>query len=168
MNPFSIRTLQPEDKPELLRFEQNNREWFERHVDPRGHAFYTADGVHEHVTQYLAAYAQSTWHPCVVVDQSGAIVGRANLKDIDLAAGSAEVGYRMAQHCVGRGLATLAVRHLVELARSHWKLHRLVAYVSDKNVASASVLAKCGFGRANHTETNSAGRSAPPFVLDLR
>lgn len=168
MTPISIRTLQPEDKPELLRFEQDNRDWFERHVDPRGDAFYTTDGVHAHVTEYLAAYARSTWHPCVVVDQSGAIVGRANLKDIDLAAGSAEVGYRMAQQCVGKGLATAAVLHLIELARSHWKLDRLVAYVSDDNIASASVLTKCGFRRGNRTVTNSAGRDAPSFVLDLR
>lgn len=168
METTYIRTLQLRDTPELLRFEQNNRAWFERHVDARGDDFYTADGVHEHVAQYLDAHARSTWHPCVVVDKSGAIIGRANLKNIDLTAGSAEVGYRMAQQCIGKGLATHAVRHLVELARSQWKLRHLVAYVSATNAASASVLGKCGFRREEPMAATAAERDRHQFVLDLR
>lgn len=168
MKAICIRTLQLEDAPELLRFEQVNRAWFEHHIEPRGDAFYTSESVHEHVMQYLDAHKRSTWHPCVIVDQSGAIVGRANLKDIDLAAGVAEVGYRMAQQCVGKGLATEAVRHLVELARSQWELERLVAYVGVENTASAGVLGKCGFRRGERRTATSPVRDEHQFVLDLR
>jgi ribosomal-protein-alanine N-acetyltransferase len=167
MKAIHIRTLQLEDAPELLRFERVNRAWFEHHIEPRGDAFYTSEGVHEHVMQYLAAHTRSTWHPCVIVDQSGAIVGRANLKNIDLTAGVAEVGYRMAQQCVGKGLATEAVRHLVELARSQWKLERLVAYVGVENAASASVLGKCGFQRSERITTRCPARDEHLFGLKL-
>ncbi|MET3133577.1 ribosomal-protein-alanine N-acetyltransferase [Oxalobacteraceae bacterium GrIS 1.11] len=147
MKAFSIRALRLDDAHQLLQFEQDNRDWFERHIDPRGDAFYTPDGVREHIRQYLDAQARATWHPCVMLNQDGLIVGRANLKDIDLGAGIAEVGYRMARQQAGNGLATGALRYLIDLARSQWGLARLSAYVTADNAASARVLEKCGFAR---------------------
>lgn len=109
MSAFYIRTLRPDDEHRLLQFERDNRTWFEARIDPRGDAFYTRDGVRDHIEQYLDGYARATWHPCVIVDRTDAIVGRANLKDIDLATGMAEIGYRIAQQHAGQGLATDAV-----------------------------------------------------------
>lgn len=147
MSAFNIRTLRPDDEHRLLQFERDNRIWFEARIDPRGDAFYTRDGVRDHIEQYLNGYARATWHPCVIVDRADAIVGRANLKYIDLATGMAEIGYRIAQQHAGQGLATDAVRHLTSLGRSQWGLKRLLAYVAVENVASARVVEKCGFMR---------------------
>lgn len=148
MNACTIRTLRPDDEHRLLQFERDNRRWFEAHIDPRGDDFYTRDGVRAHIEQYLDGYARATWHPCVIVDRSEAIVGRANLKEIDLAKGMAEIGYRVAQRTAGQGLATQAVRYLTTLARTEWRLNQLFAHVSTQNTASARVLEKCGFVRA--------------------
>lgn len=145
MNAFHIRPLLAGDAGPLLRFEQDNRAWFERHIAARGAAFYSAQGVDDHIREFLDAHATGTRYPCVIVDGAGAIVGRANLKDIDRRTGSAEVGYRIAEACAGHGLATQAVRYLVEQARSTWQLQQLVAYVAPANRASARVLEKCGF-----------------------
>ncbi|WUR11619.1 GNAT family N-acetyltransferase [[Empedobacter] haloabium] len=139
------RTLRATDVAALLAFELANRAWFERHIEPRAPAFYTPAGVAAHVDEYLTGLANGTWHPFVLVDGDGAIVGRANLKDIDQAARSAEVGYRVAQHACGRGLATLALRHLVRAAATRWRLERLDAFVYPANVGSHRVLARCGF-----------------------
>ncbi len=147
MSAFSIRTLQPGDGDRLLEFERANRNWFETLVDPRGDAFYTRDGVHAHIAHYLAGYANATWHPCVIVDQAGAIIGRANLKDIDLARGLAEIGYRIGQRHTGNGLASQAVRYLRAVGAGQWGLQRLEARVTIDNAASARVLEKCGFTR---------------------
>jgi ribosomal-protein-alanine N-acetyltransferase len=145
METVTIRTLQNTDAEALLTFERDNREWFERHIDARSAAFYTVQGVTEHIAAYLSDYAAGTWHPFVIVDADGKIVGRANLKDIDTSARSAEVGYRIAQSVCGKGLATRAVRHLIEEAQLHWKLNQLVANVYVENVGSAKVLERCGF-----------------------
>lgn len=160
MNAFSIRTLRPDDAAKLLQFEQENHAWFERNVEPRNDVFYTPEGVREHIEQYLDAQARFTWHPCVILDHDGAIIGRANLKDIDMKAGTAEVGYRMAQQQSGNGLATGALRYLIDLARSQWKLKRLLAYVTIDNAASARVLEKCGFMRCARISNMSLVRDA--------
>jgi RimJ/RimL family protein N-acetyltransferase len=142
-----IRTLQPGDAQALLEFELANREWFERHIDPRPPQFYSPQGVASHIADYLERHAAGNWHPCVVLDQQGRIAGRANLKDIDRGAGRAEIGYRIAQSAAGKGLATAALQHLVSLASTHWRLKEVFAEVTADNEASARVLEKCGFVR---------------------
>ncbi|MEG1054910.1 MAG: GNAT family N-acetyltransferase, partial [Janthinobacterium sp.] len=86
-----------DDAAPLLAFEQANRAWFERHIDGRPDAFYSIDGIHAHVAQFLDEHAQGRMHPCVIVDEHGQLIGRANLKDIDREQGVAEVGYRIGE-----------------------------------------------------------------------
>jgi ribosomal-protein-alanine N-acetyltransferase len=143
-----MRTLAQDDADALLAFELANRAWFERHVDARDAAFYSPQGVARHIAQYLDGHAAGTWHPCVLLDAQGRIAGRANLKDIDRAEGSAEVGYRIAHDQTGKGLATFALQGLVELARSTWQLKELRAEITLANCGSAAVLRKCGFVHA--------------------
>jgi ribosomal-protein-alanine N-acetyltransferase len=145
MNPVNIRTLQRSDAEALLSFEIDNREWFERHIDSRGSQFYSVQGVSEHISACLSDFAAGLWHPFILEEPGGKIVGRANLKGIDSAERSAEVGYRIAQRACGQGLATLAVQHLIQQAQSVWSLKQLVAEVYVANVASAKVLKRCGF-----------------------
>ncbi|MGF6221323.1 GNAT family N-acetyltransferase [Pseudomonas frederiksbergensis] len=145
MSPVRIRTLQSTDAEALLAFEMDNREWFERFIDARDAAFYTVQGVTDHIAAYLSGFTAGTWHPFVLEEAGGTIVGRANLKGIDMSERSAEVGYRIAQSACGRGLATLAVRHLIQEAQLHWNLKQLVANVYAGNMGSAKVLEGCGF-----------------------
>ncbi|MGF6331440.1 ribosomal-protein-alanine N-acetyltransferase [Pseudomonas sp. BS3782 TE3695] len=145
MSPVRVRILQSTDAEALLAFEMDNREWFERFIDARDAAFYTMQGVTDHIAAYLSGFTAGTWHPFVLEEAGGTIVGRANLKGIDLSARSAEVGYRIAQSACGRGLAKLAVRHLIQEAQLHWNLKQLVANVYAGNIGSAKVLERCGF-----------------------
>jgi ribosomal-protein-alanine N-acetyltransferase len=145
MSTHTIRTLRPDDAAPLLAFEQANRAWFERHIDRRPDDFYSIDGVHAHVAQFLDQHAQGRLHPCVIVDEHGQLIGRANLKDIDGQTQMAEVGYRIGEQHAGRGLATAALRHLIYLAQGEWRLASLCAYAIDGNAASIRVLERCGF-----------------------
>jgi ribosomal-protein-alanine N-acetyltransferase len=142
-----IRTLQAGDADALLAFEAANRRWFEQHVEARAPEFYTRPGVALHIAAYLDDYKHGRLHPCVLLDDAGAIIGRANLRHIDAVAGNAEVGYRIAADQVGRGLASAALRHLKQLALNEYGLKRLQAWVSPENIASARVLEKHGFQR---------------------
>ncbi|WP_219118235.1 GNAT family N-acetyltransferase [Janthinobacterium sp. UMAB-56] len=145
MSTLSIRTLRPDDAAPLLAFEQANRAWFERHIDRRPDDFYSVDGVQAHVAHLMAEHAQGRMHPCVIVDEEGELIGRANLKDIDLQQGVAEVGYRIGEQQAGKGLATAALHHLIALARDEWRLTSLCAHAIDGNTASIRVLQRCGF-----------------------
>lgn len=171
MSGHTMRTLAQDDADALLAFELANRAWFERNVEARDPAFYSPHGVAQHIAQYLDGHASGAWHPCVLLDEEGRIVGRANLKDIDRAEGSAEVGYRIAHDQTGKGLATLALRHLIALARSTWQLKELRAEITHANQGSAAVLRKCGFVHARELPRLAIVDGAPVdgalYLLDL-
>ena len=145
MNTFNVRELKRTDTAALLAFEVDNRDWFESHIDARDPSFYSLQGVAEHIDGYLADFATGVWHPFVIEDSSGKIVGRANLKNIHSPQHTAEVGYRIAQRVCGQGLATLALRHLIQQAQSRWNVTQLVAYAFKENLGSMKVLSRCGF-----------------------
>ncbi|MDE1194976.1 MAG: GNAT family N-acetyltransferase [Pseudomonas sp.] len=166
MTPFNVRELRSTDTEALLAFEVVNREWFESHIDGRDPGFYSPEGVGEHIDSYLSDFAKGVWHPFVIEDASKTIVGRANLKDIDAAKGSAEVGYRVAQSACGQGLATLALNHLIQQARIRWQLTQLVAYVYPENVGSRKVLERCGFSPEEFAADEQAGAERR-FVLSI-
>ena len=145
---MKLRTLQADDVERLLTFELANRAWFEQHVEARDPAFYSAAGVAEHIADYLASHAAGTLHPCVLTsDENGAIIGRANLRHIDRAAGSGEVGYRIAHSEARKGLGSMALLHLMELARTQYGLRVLSAWISPQNTGSRRILEKLGFTR---------------------
>ncbi|MEU2834485.1 GNAT family protein [Streptomyces lavendulae] len=79
----------------------------------------------------------------MLVAEDGSVLGRFNLVDIEDR--TAEVGYRVAQHIVGRGVATATVRELCQLAAARHGLRTLRAATARRNAASQKVLAKAGF-----------------------
>lgn len=122
-------------------FELENRAYFAQSISDRGDAFY--DGLAERLDSMLAEQAAGTSAFYVYVDEGGAILGRFNLYEIK--DGVANLGYRVAQHAAGRGVATAAVRELCGLAATRYGLHALMAATSCENVASQKVLTKIGF-----------------------
>ncbi|MEL6233499.1 MAG: GNAT family protein [Pseudomonadota bacterium] len=74
-----------------------------------------------------------------------AVIGFIRLNRIDKKMSRASVGYEFGQAYWGQGLATEAVRALVDHAHDALSLHRLEAVVFNGNDASARVLEKAGF-----------------------
>lgn len=167
MESFSVRELKMTDAQALLAFEIQNREWFESHIDARDPAFYSLEGVADHIESYLSDFVIGAWHPFVIEDSSRRIVGRANLKSIDSSTGSAEVGYRIDQRVCGQGLATRALRHLIQEARIRWGLAQLVAYAFRENAGSRKVLNRCGF-KLEQPSCNDNTGGEDRFVLSIR
>jgi ribosomal-protein-alanine N-acetyltransferase len=79
----------------------------------------------------------------VLVTEDGSVQGRFNLYFTE--DGVANVGYRVAQHVAGRGVATATVRELCGLAATQYGLRTLKAATSCENAASQKVLARAGF-----------------------
>jgi ribosomal-protein-alanine N-acetyltransferase len=59
--------------------------------------------------------------------------------------GYGEIGYGFAESHHGKGIATAAVRLLVEKIFRETNLRKLLAYVHEENIASCRVLEKVGF-----------------------
>lgn len=127
--------------PAVTTFELENREYFARSISDRGDAFY--ESLTEQLESMLAQQRAGTSAFYVYVEEGGAILGRFNL--YDMADGVANLGYRVAQHAAGRGVATAATGDLCGLAATRHGLRALVAATSRENIASQKVLTKNGF-----------------------
>jgi ribosomal-protein-alanine N-acetyltransferase len=143
----------------LLAFEEANRAYFESMIDGRDPAFYSLEGVAGHIAALRAEAAAGRGASFVITDRDGALLGRANLKNI--AGGAAQIGYRVGADHAGRGIATRAVAFLLDEARARG-LGSVDALVLDSNAASARVLAKCGFS-ASTDDTGIRMRTARGF-----
>jgi ribosomal-protein-alanine N-acetyltransferase len=99
----------------------------------------------------------------VLIEEDGTVVGRFNL--YDFVDGTADVGYRVAEHVSGRGVATLGLRNLCHVASNDLGLRTLRAVASTDNVASQRVLEKCGFAAVGPAQ--AGGRDGLMFELAL-
>ena len=136
-----LQRLHPGHAPAVLAFELANRSYFAAFISDRGDEFFDQfTGQH---TAMLAEQEAGAGAYYVLVTEDGTVLGRFNLYDIK--DGTAELGYRVAQHVAGRGLATATVRELCQLAAARHGLHTLRAATSHANTASQKVLVKAGF-----------------------
>ncbi|NDL71212.1 GNAT family N-acetyltransferase [Vreelandella alkaliphila] len=139
---IAFQLIAQQDAAELLQFEVAERVWFEQHIEARAEHFYTPEGIRQHINECLALNTQGRMRP-FIIQHRGAIVGCANLREIGN--GYAKVGYRIAQHACGNGLAQKALHYLINEARGVYQLKELFAIVSLDNRASQRVLEKAGF-----------------------
>jgi ribosomal-protein-alanine N-acetyltransferase len=155
--------LRADHAPAVLELEVSHREYFTRSVSDRGDEFFAH--FTEHLGRLLADQEAGSCAFHVLVDDDGAVLGRFNLDDFR--DGAATVGYRMAEHAAGRGVATAALRELCDIAAG-LGLRVLTAAVSDENHASRKVLLNAGFvpeGPADPSEIG--GKSGTRFRREL-
>ncbi|MFF4170860.1 GNAT family N-acetyltransferase [Streptomyces sp. NPDC001744] len=156
-----LERLRPDHAPALLVFERENRDYFAASVPDRGDAYFA--GFAEHHRALLAEQETGTVRFHVLVGEGGEILGRFNL--VDVADGSAELGYRVAERATGRGVATAGVREVCRLAREEYGLSRLTAVTTLDNAGSRAVLGRIGFGAVG--SVTLGGRAGTAYELDL-
>ena len=136
-----LQRLQAGHAPAVLAFELANRAYFAAFVSDRGDEFFG-----QFTTRHAALLAEQeagTGAYYVLVADDGSVLGRFNLYFAE--DGTAKLGYRVAQHVAGHGVATATVRELCRLAAARHGLRTLKAATTHDNVASQKVLAKAGF-----------------------
>ncbi|GAA1259180.1 GNAT family N-acetyltransferase [Kitasatospora nipponensis] len=136
-----LKRLHADHAPAVLAFELANRAYFAASVADRGDEYFD-----RFADRYVALLAEQEAGICVfyvLLDEDGSVLGRFNLYDLEN--GAAELGYRVAQHVAGRGVATATVRELCGLAVARHGLHTLRAGTARANAASQRVLTKAGF-----------------------
>jgi ribosomal-protein-alanine N-acetyltransferase len=156
-----IERLRSEHRDALLAFERENREYFAASVPDRGDDYFTH--FDDHLQARLDEQDTGACHFHVVIEH-GELLGRVNL--IDVADGSADLGFRVAAKATGRGMATAAVREVCVLAREVYGLTGLRAAAAVDNVGSRSVLARTGFTPTGEDVT-LAGKPGHRFHLRL-
>ena len=136
-----LQHLRADHAPSVLAFERENRAYFAISISDRG------DDYFEHFTeQHVARLAEQeagTGAYYVLVAEDGSVLGRFNL--VLVGDGVAQLGYRVAQHVAGRGVATTTVRELCRLAAARHGVRTIRAAAADANAASQRVLLKAGF-----------------------
>ncbi|KAA2263451.1 GNAT family N-acetyltransferase [Solihabitans fulvus] len=136
-----LKRLHAGHAPAILAFELANRAYFAASISDRGDDYFD-----RFTDRYRALLAEQEAGICafyVLVAEDGSALGRFNLVDIEDRA--ADLGYRVAQHVAGRGVATATVLELCQLAAARHRLRTLRAGASTANVASRKVLTKAGF-----------------------
>ncbi|WP_329478493.1 GNAT family N-acetyltransferase [Kribbella sp. NBC_01484] len=159
-----LKRLNAGHAPAVLAFELANRAYFATSISDRGDEFYE-----QFTDRHKALLAQQEAGICafyVLVAGDGSVLGRFNLYDLE--DGTAKLGYRVAQHVAGRGVATATVQELCRLAAARHGLRTLRAATSRENVASQKVLVKAGFvsvGPANPADLG--GKQGTWYQRDL-
>ena len=138
----------PDHARPLERFERANRAFFAARVGDRGDDFF------EHFDDYLDARVRENREGTslffVIVDTDGEILGRVNISDIDQPT-LTELGFRVAEHAQGRGIATQGVLTALDIAAARG-VRTVQARVSTANSASRCVLEHSGFGQTGRAE----------------
>ncbi|MEV6350565.1 GNAT family N-acetyltransferase [Actinoplanes sp. NPDC051851] len=149
----------------VLDFETANRAYFAASISDRGDAFF--ERFDELFTASLVEQKTGTCAFYVLPGEEGAVLGRFNLYDIHRRA--AVLGYRVAEHVTGRGVATAAVRELCRRVTGEHGLRTLRAATAEQNAASRKVLLNSGFvaiGPADPAQLG--GKPGTWFERDLR
>jgi ribosomal-protein-alanine N-acetyltransferase len=148
-----LKRLTTGDAPAVLAFELANRAYFAASISDRGDEFF--DQFTDRHRAMLAEQEAGTGAFYVLVAEDGSVLGRFNLYRFQ--DGSAELGYRVAQHAAGRGVATATVLELCRLAAARHGLHTLRAATSYDNAASQKVLTKAGFAPVGPADPADVG-----------
>jgi ribosomal-protein-alanine N-acetyltransferase len=136
-----LEILRADHAAAVLAFESVNRAYFTARISDRGDAYFEHFG--EQHAALLDRQESGVDAFYVLVDEDGSVLGRFNLAFVD--EGVAELGYRVAEHVSGRGVATATVLDICSLAATRHGVTTLRAATSHANVASARVLLKAGF-----------------------
>jgi ribosomal-protein-alanine N-acetyltransferase len=160
----TLELLSADHDEALLTFERENRAFFAAVIPDRGDDFFAR--FDEILAERIAEQDTGACRFHLLVDDEGAVLGRFNL--VDIADGEAELGYRMAEHATGRGLATAAVAELCVRAATEYGLTRLRARTTLANAASRTVLARNAFTPGAETELNGKPARTYTRLLDVR
>ncbi len=159
-----LQRLRADHAQAVLAFELANRSYFAAFISDRGDEFF--DQFTGRYTALLAEQEAGLGAFYVLVAEDGSVLGRFNL--VFTGDGTAELGYRVAQHVAGRGVATATVRELSRLAAAVHGLRTLRAATAHDNAASQKVLTKAGFGQAGPAgPANLGGKQGTWYQRDL-
>ncbi len=104
----------------------------------------TLDEGRSWIEAQVSAFAARKTFEFVILERGGQFLGGCGINQIDEENHRANLGYWVRSSATGRGIATRAVRQLVQWAFDNTNLVRLEVIVSTENAASLRVAEKSG------------------------
>ena len=146
MNATRLVTL--DDAPALAELQRINRGFLAPWDPARDESWFTVDGQRAVIRNACKEYAEGRCLPHVILDEAGLVAGRITLSGIVRGPfQSCSMGFWLDEAHGGRGLASAAVHHIIEVAFRDLGLHRVQAETLPHNVRSQRVLERNGFAR---------------------
>jgi len=140
------RPLAADDGPVLAALLRANRAYLSPWQPARGDDHFTDGAQQQAVEKALGDRERGASVPLVVVAGGAEPVGTVTLQSVIRGSfQSCSVGYWLAEHAQGGGLATAALREATQLAFHDLGLHRVQAETLVHNVRSQRVLDRVGF-----------------------
>ncbi|WP_131739516.1 GNAT family N-acetyltransferase [Actinomadura roseirufa] len=141
----ALRAARVADADVLAHLYQENRAYLRPWEPARPEEYFTAGGQRANLRELCEAHgAGELWPGVILVD--GKVAGRITLNNILRGPlQSCFVGYWVARAHAGRGVATEAVRQVLDVAFGDLCLHRVEAFTRVDNRASQRVLERNGF-----------------------
>ncbi|MFP7335038.1 GNAT family protein [Shouchella clausii] len=146
---ISINRLQESDAEELFTFETDNRAFFEQMVPSRGEAYYQFETFKVRHRELLTEQDDTNSRFYLIRDERGNIVGRINLVAIDEPKRVAEIGFRVGENYVGKGIASNALKQLLETEKG---FQTIKGKTTSNNIASQKTMENNGFKKVGISE----------------
>ena len=143
---IKINLLHEQDAEELIKFERNNRIFFEKMVPSRGEDYYNFETFKIRHKELLKEQDDDISRFYLIRNNLGQIVGRLNLVDINQTECAAHVGFRVGEQHVGKGIANQALKLLLIIELGVKKIH---GKTTTNNIASQKVLENNGFKKVS-------------------
>lgn len=149
--PVTVRPARAEDAEPLAALYRDNRAHLAPFEPTRDEGFFTAAGQAGRLAALLTDREHGRAYP-YVIEVDGRPAGRITVTNVARGPScSGALGYWVTADHTGRGVATAAVRHVLDDCFARHGLHRLEAATLVDNHASQAVLLRTGFtliGRA--------------------
>ncbi len=144
---LSLEKLRIEDSKALFEFELNNKTYFEKTVPSRGDEYYQFDSFLHQLDSLIDEQNHEISNFYLIKDINHSILGRMNLVDIEKEQAIGHLGYRVGQLYAGKGIASRALKLLLEKISEEGIVKQVKAKTTTNNIASQRVLEKNGFER---------------------
>lgn len=146
LNKIRVIPINLKDGKSLLKFEIENRSFFEESCLSRGDEYYEEERFIHILKELIEEQEQGMHYMYLIKDDEDQIIGRINL--VNIIRGNfnkAELGYRIGRKYNGKGYAKKAVEIILKEAKDVHMFHRIEAGTSYFNIPSQIVLEHNGF-----------------------
>lgn len=144
-----LRTFVESDAKNLAELMQRNKYFWATYEPLYDAEYYTEEAQYRKILEGMHLQRSNREYSFgIFTKDEKELIGHISLYAIKrLPYSSAFIGYSIDERHTGQGIATEAVKEVVQFAFNVVNLHRIEAYVSPKNIASIKVLEKANFKR---------------------
>ncbi len=137
---ITLRAIEPGDIDFLYRIENTPQVW----SISWGDAPVSRQLLWEYINSYSAdIYTDRQLRLIVIAD--GEAVGTVDVSDFDPRNSRAMLGVAIDEACQGKGIATEALKQIIDRCRNTFALHQLAVMVPKDSAASMALFTKLGF-----------------------